>query len=172
MDLARAPCRAPLTARKKGSGYENGRGPACKNGYILENFCMDNVNSSVNDLEDASSDGEEDFESADEGEGKEKVGNTNDSVVRNSDETGNVYMTGNLSEGMESIHFYETDSDKSARRETSNLVITENILEPSPGPAVDSNIGTSCDKDNISKAHDTEETDTPSASPNVVENEE
>ena len=24
MDLARAPCRAPLTARKKGSGYENG----------------------------------------------------------------------------------------------------------------------------------------------------
>jgi hypothetical protein len=23
MDLARAPCRAPLTARKKGSGYEN-----------------------------------------------------------------------------------------------------------------------------------------------------
>ena len=26
MDLARAPCRAPLTARKKGSGYENGVG--------------------------------------------------------------------------------------------------------------------------------------------------
>jgi hypothetical protein len=26
MDLARAPRRAPLTARKKGSGYENGRG--------------------------------------------------------------------------------------------------------------------------------------------------
>ena len=25
MDLARAPRRAPLTARKKGSGYENGR---------------------------------------------------------------------------------------------------------------------------------------------------
>ena len=25
MDLARAPCRAPLTARKKGSGYENDR---------------------------------------------------------------------------------------------------------------------------------------------------
>ena len=24
MDLARAPRRAPLTARKKGSGYENG----------------------------------------------------------------------------------------------------------------------------------------------------
>ena len=23
MDLARAPCRRPLTARKKGSGYEN-----------------------------------------------------------------------------------------------------------------------------------------------------
>ena len=23
MDLARAPCRAPLTARKMGSGYEN-----------------------------------------------------------------------------------------------------------------------------------------------------
>ena len=28
MDLARAPCRAPLTARKKGSGYENGSGLA------------------------------------------------------------------------------------------------------------------------------------------------
>jgi hypothetical protein len=26
MDLARAPRRAPLTARKKGSGYENGAG--------------------------------------------------------------------------------------------------------------------------------------------------
>ena len=26
MDLARAPRRAPLTARKKGSGYENGSG--------------------------------------------------------------------------------------------------------------------------------------------------
>jgi hypothetical protein len=26
MDLARAPRRAPLTARKKGSGYENGDG--------------------------------------------------------------------------------------------------------------------------------------------------
>ena len=26
MDLARAPCRAPLTARKMGSGYENGMG--------------------------------------------------------------------------------------------------------------------------------------------------
>jgi hypothetical protein len=25
MDLARAACRAPLTARKKGSGYENGK---------------------------------------------------------------------------------------------------------------------------------------------------
>ena len=25
MDLARAPCRAPLTARKMGSGYENGQ---------------------------------------------------------------------------------------------------------------------------------------------------
>ena len=25
MDLARAPCRAPLTARKMGSGYENGK---------------------------------------------------------------------------------------------------------------------------------------------------
>jgi hypothetical protein len=24
LDLARAPCRAPLTARKMGSGYENG----------------------------------------------------------------------------------------------------------------------------------------------------
>ena len=28
MDLARAPRRAPLTARKKGSGYENGPKPA------------------------------------------------------------------------------------------------------------------------------------------------
>jgi hypothetical protein len=27
MDLARAPCRAPLTARKMGSGYENEFGP-------------------------------------------------------------------------------------------------------------------------------------------------
>jgi hypothetical protein len=27
MDLARAPRRAPLTARKKGSGYENAPGP-------------------------------------------------------------------------------------------------------------------------------------------------
>ena len=27
MDLARAPCRAPLTTRKKGSGYENGLTP-------------------------------------------------------------------------------------------------------------------------------------------------
>ena len=27
MDLARAPCRAPLTARKKGSGYENASDP-------------------------------------------------------------------------------------------------------------------------------------------------
>ena len=27
MDLARAPRRAPLTARKKGSGYENGSVP-------------------------------------------------------------------------------------------------------------------------------------------------
>ena len=31
MDLARAPRRAPLTARKKGSGYENGKGPI----YVL-----------------------------------------------------------------------------------------------------------------------------------------
>ena len=30
MDLARAPRRARLTARKKGSGYENGQGDANK----------------------------------------------------------------------------------------------------------------------------------------------
>ena len=29
MDLARAPRRRPLTARKKGSGYENVNGAAC-----------------------------------------------------------------------------------------------------------------------------------------------
>jgi hypothetical protein len=29
MDLARAPRRAPLTARKKGSGYENGYNARC-----------------------------------------------------------------------------------------------------------------------------------------------
>ena len=30
MDLARAACRAPLTARKKGSGYENAPRPHMK----------------------------------------------------------------------------------------------------------------------------------------------
>ena len=30
MDLARAPRRAPLTARKKGSGYENGASPLAR----------------------------------------------------------------------------------------------------------------------------------------------
>jgi hypothetical protein len=34
MDLARAPRRAPLTARKKGSGYENGSVPT----FLLENW--------------------------------------------------------------------------------------------------------------------------------------
>jgi hypothetical protein len=37
MDLARAPRRAPLTARKKGSGYENERG--VKLGLIEYNCC-------------------------------------------------------------------------------------------------------------------------------------
>ena len=39
MDLARAPCRAPLTARKKGSGYEN-------DWHLIgynEGYCSNNV---------------------------------------------------------------------------------------------------------------------------------
>ena len=35
MDLARAPCRAPLTARKKGSGYENGKMRAWQNIILI-----------------------------------------------------------------------------------------------------------------------------------------
>jgi hypothetical protein len=35
MDLAKAPRRAPLTARKKGSGYKNGFARASGYGYFL-----------------------------------------------------------------------------------------------------------------------------------------
>ncbi len=127
---------------------------------------MDNINSCANDLGDGSSDGEEDFESADEGEGKEKVSNAcernvsrTDSVPRNSDETGDVSK--NL----------EPNSNKSVCDETRNSDSTENISEPSPGPSIDSDIGTNGDKDNISKVHDTgEETiGTLSDSPDIVE---
>jgi hypothetical protein len=42
MDLARAPCRAPLTARKMGSGYENDicgyMGFTLFNSYYFNNF--------------------------------------------------------------------------------------------------------------------------------------
>jgi hypothetical protein len=38
MDLARAPRRRPLTARKKGSGYENGVDVDKKNSVCIEKF--------------------------------------------------------------------------------------------------------------------------------------
>ena len=38
MDLARAPCRAPLTARKMGSGYENAVGQNLSNQLPSSSF--------------------------------------------------------------------------------------------------------------------------------------
>lgn len=140
-------------------------------GCILEEdsagFSMANVNTSVNKSGDVSSDGEDDFESADEGEGKEKVDtisldtdvSTSGIVRQNCHETvatENVEMTGNVSKGMRNIGLKEPnlDASKSTCRETNNLESTENILETSPAPPsppVDVNIGSSYNAENVSK---------------------
>ena len=40
MDLARAPCRAPLTARKKGSGYENAQDQERISSFFLMGYAQ------------------------------------------------------------------------------------------------------------------------------------
>ena len=114
---------------------------------------MSNVNTSVNKSEDASSDGEDDFESADEGEGKEKVGTTSSSdgvvnVQRNCDETAeteNIRITGNLSKGMRNIDLNEPNLDTNKSIQTSDLKSTENILAAAPSLPVDADIASSYD---------------------------
>ena len=110
---------------------------------------MNTVKDSVNDLENVSSDGEEDFESADEGEGKEKDGtrcegnvHRNDNAPGDSNETGNV-TSACLSDEMKTI-----PSD-----EPSQIEDTDNNLESSREQSVDSNIMSS-DKNNMSKAQE------------------
>ena len=119
--------------------------------YFRKAFTMANVNTSVNKSGDVSSDGEDDFESADEGEGKEKVGTISlDRDVSTSGMTENVEMTRNLSKGMRNIALDEpnVDTSKSTCDETSNLESTENAAQSSP---VDVNIGSSYDAENVSK---------------------
>lgn len=116
---------------------------------------MSNVNTSVNKSEDASSDGEDDFESADEGEGKEKVGTTSSSdgvlnVQRDCDETAeteNIEITGNLSKGMRNIDLNQPNLDTNKSIQTSNLESTENISAAAAAPSlpVDVDIASSYD---------------------------
>ena len=114
---------------------------------FLKHFCMNNVKSSVSNVGDGSSDGEEDFESADEGESKEKVSSSSDkdvsrsgSVPTNVDELSgdSMTITGNL----------KPESEISVCDETSSLESAESISEPSP---------VSGDKDDNSKVHCTGE---------------
>lgn len=139
---------------------------------------MDNVKAHDKDSADASSDGEEDFESADEGEGKE-VSTTYKAGAVLSNDTGGVRNqtiyeasdantcdkkenVGNrkssLSGGMTSSVTNETELPKSTG-ETNNVESSRNILEPPTGSPRDTNTGTSSikDKEDIVNVSATEE---------------
>jgi hypothetical protein len=129
---------------------------------------MNNVDSSVSNLEDRSSDGEEDFESADEGEGKEKVSSSSNkgidlrtgSVPRNIDELSGESVTESSKQ----------ESDILVGDKASHLESTESILEPLP--PVTSDIGPSVDEDNIPKGTPAEESEETTNAQNIAENSE
>lgn len=125
---------------------------------------MENVNIPVNDVGDVSSEGEEDFESADEGEGKEKAGakcedlSSNDNiVVTNSGETRKI-MTETISEGIQDTSGHGASSGKTVGGETGSLTDTERRSQSMlDEQSLDSDIGTSGNKIDISKGRGTGE---------------